>query len=73
MLMGSLYCHVLVGTESLNLCRFSVATVMFSTTVLIAVQIVFVKHLPVVVALVFFSIFGFLDGGCLSQVLDNNR
>ena len=42
--------------------RFSVATVMFSTTILIAVQMKFVKHLHVLVALGFFLFFGFLDG-----------
>lgn len=42
--------------------RFSVATVMFSTTVLIAIQMKFVKQLPIAVALAFFLVFGFLDG-----------
>lgn len=41
---------------------FSVATVMFSTTILISVQMKFVKHLHVLVALSFFLVFGFLDG-----------
>ncbi len=41
--------------------RFSVATVMFSTTILIAVQMKFVKHLHVLVVLSFFLVFGFLD------------
>ena len=41
---------------------FSVATVMFSTTTLIAVQMVYVKHLLFVVPICFFIFFGFLDG-----------
>ena len=41
---------------------FAVATVMFSTTTLLAVQMVYVKQLPVVIAVGFFLIFGFLDG-----------
>jgi KUP system potassium uptake protein len=44
------------------LARFAVATVMFSTTLLISVQMRFVKHLPVVIPLAFFLIFGFFDG-----------
>ncbi len=32
---------------------------MFSTTTLIAIQIVSVKHLPVLLAVAFFSFFGF--------------
>lgn len=35
---------------------------MFSTTTLIALQIVSVKHLPVILALAFFIFFGFFDG-----------
>lgn len=35
---------------------------MFSTTVLIAVQMKFVKHWHALVALGFFIVFGFLDG-----------
>ena len=42
--------------------RFSVATVMFSKTTLIALQIVSVKRLPVILALAFFIFFGFFDG-----------
>lgn len=41
---------------------FSVATVMFSTTVLIAVQMKFVKHWHALIAVGFFLVFGFLDG-----------
>ncbi|EKM57720.1 uncharacterized protein PHACADRAFT_251527 [Phanerochaete carnosa HHB-10118-sp] len=58
---------IVVGTfrNSTNLSNaygFSVATVMFSTTILIAIQMRFVKHLPIIVALAFFLVFGFLDG-----------
>lgn len=35
---------------------------MFSTTTLIAIQIVYVKHLPVIIAIGFFLTFGFFDG-----------
>ena len=35
---------------------------MFSTTTLIAIQIVSVKHLPIVLAVAFFVLFGFFDG-----------
>jgi len=35
---------------------------MFSTTVLLAVQMRYVKHLPVVIAIGYFVIYGFLDG-----------
>jgi len=45
-----------------NAYGFSVATVMFSTTILIAIQMRFVKHWHLAVAIAFFCIFGFLDG-----------
>jgi KUP system potassium uptake protein len=35
---------------------------MLSTTTLIAVQMVYVKHWPVIVALGFFLFYGFIDG-----------
>jgi len=41
---------------------FAVATVMFSTTTLIAVQMIYVKHWPIVVAVAFFLFYGFIDG-----------
>ena len=41
---------------------FAVATVMFSTSTLIAVQMIYVKHWPVVVAVGFFLLYGFIDG-----------
>ena len=41
---------------------FSVATVMFSTTTLIAIQMIYVKHMSPLIAIVFFLFFGFLDG-----------
>ncbi|KAF9468639.1 potassium transporter [Collybia nuda] len=44
-----------------NAYGFAVATVMFSTSVLIAVQIFYVKHLPLVLALCYFFTFGFFD------------
>ncbi|KAI0061789.1 potassium transporter [Artomyces pyxidatus] len=50
------------ATKLTNAYGFAVATVMFSTTVLIAFQMRYIKHLPVIVALAFFLFFGFLDG-----------
>ena len=41
---------------------FCVATVMFSTSILIAVQIRYVKHLPIIIGLSYFIVFGFFDG-----------
>lgn len=45
-----------------NAYGFAVATVMFSTTWLIAVQIRYIKGLPAIVALAYFIPFGFFDG-----------
>lgn len=45
-----------------NAYGFAVATVMFSTSWLIAVHIYYVKALPVIVALAYFIPFGFFDG-----------
>jgi len=50
------------STQLTNAYGFAVATVMFTTTVLIAVQMRFVKHLPYVFGISFFLFFGFLDG-----------
>lgn len=49
-------------TALTNAYGFSVATVMFATTILISIQIVYVKRKPVMLALAFFFGFGFLDG-----------
>lgn len=35
---------------------------MFSTTTIIAIQMVYVKHLPIILAIAFFLPFGFFDG-----------
>lgn len=54
-----------VGTSGLLLnysVSFAVATVMFSTTTLIAVQMFYVKHWPVLIAVAFFLFYGFIDG-----------
>jgi len=48
-------------TNLTNAYGFCVATVMFSTSILIAVQIYYVKHLPAVLALAYLLIFGFFD------------
>ena len=45
-----------------NAYGFAVATVMFSTSVLIAIQIPVIKHLPIVVGVAYFLTFGFFDG-----------
>lgn len=42
--------------------RFAVATVMLTTTFLIALQFKYVKGWPAVLGIVFFFIFGFFDG-----------
>lgn len=45
-----------------NAYGFAVATVMFSTSVLIAIQIPAIKHLPIVLGVAYFLTFGFFDG-----------
>ncbi|KAG8998098.1 hypothetical protein FRB90_012379 [Tulasnella sp. 427] len=45
-----------------NAYGFAVSTVMFVTTSLVAIQAYYTKHLPLVVAVGFFLIFGFFDG-----------
>jgi KUP system potassium uptake protein len=45
-----------------NAYGFAVATVMFSTSVLITIQIPAIKHLPVIVGIAYFLTFGFFDG-----------
>ncbi|KAH8984778.1 potassium transporter [Lactarius hatsudake] len=50
------------ATQLTNAYGFAVATVMFTTTVLIALQMRYVKFLPVIVSILFLGFFGFLDG-----------
>jgi KUP system potassium uptake protein len=50
------------ATQLANAYGFAVATVMFTTTVLIALQMRYVKHLPWIIGILFFLFFGFLDG-----------
>ncbi|KAH8984779.1 potassium transporter [Lactarius hatsudake] len=50
------------ATQLTNAYGFAVATVMFTTTVLIALQMRYVKFLPVIVSVLFLGFFGFLDG-----------
>ncbi|TFK33003.1 potassium transporter [Crucibulum laeve] len=45
-----------------NAYGFAVATVMLSTSVLLAVQMFYVKHLPLTLAIAYFISFGFFDG-----------
>lgn len=50
------------ATQLTNAYGFAVATVMFTTTILISVQMRYVKHLPLLVSILFLLFFGFLDG-----------
>jgi KUP system potassium uptake protein len=50
------------ATQLTNAYGFAVATVMFTTTILISVQMRYVKRLPLIVAILFLLFFGFLDG-----------
>jgi KUP system potassium uptake protein len=50
------------ATQLTNAYGFAVATVMFTTTVLISLQIRYVKHLPHIFGVLFLLCFGFLDG-----------
>jgi KUP system potassium uptake protein len=50
------------STNLTNAYGFAVATVMFTTSVLISLQIRYVKHLPWIISILFFSFFGFIDG-----------
>lgn len=49
-------------TQLTNAYGFAVATVMFTTTCLIAIQIRYIKKLSVFISIGFFIIFGFFDG-----------
>jgi len=49
-------------TNLANAYGFAVATVMFSTSVLIAIQIPAIKHLPIFLGVAYFLTFGFFDG-----------
>ncbi|KZV71451.1 potassium transporter [Peniophora sp. CONT] len=48
-------------TQLTNAYGFAVSTVMFTTTALVAMQVVYVKQRPVVLALLLFGFFGFVD------------
>ena len=52
-------------TNLTNAYGFAVATVMYTTTCLIAIQMRCIKKLPVVISIVFFTIWGFFDGETL--------
>ena len=54
------------STNLTNAYGFAVATVMFTTSVLIMLQMRYVKHLPWIVGISFLSFFGFLDGNWVS-------
>ena len=44
-----------------NAYGFAVSTVMFTTTALVAMQVVYVKQKPIILALLLFGFFGFID------------
>ncbi|PPQ85166.1 hypothetical protein CVT25_004173 [Psilocybe cyanescens] len=44
-----------------NAYGFAVATVMISTSLLLAIQMYYVKHFPIIISLCYFLIFGFFD------------
>jgi KUP system potassium uptake protein len=54
------------STQLTNAYGFAVATVMFTTSVLISLQIRYVKHLPWIIGILFFLFFGSLDGKWVS-------
>lgn len=49
-------------TNLTNAYGFAVSTVMFTTSVMIAIQIRYVKKWPVLVSILYFIPFGFFDG-----------
>lgn len=49
-------------TALTNAYGFAVATVMISTSVLLAVQMYYVKHWPIAAGLAYFVLYGFIDG-----------
>lgn len=55
-------------TKLTNAYGFAVATVMFTTTCLIAIQIRYIKKLSVFISIGFFIIFGFFDGKTVSYI-----
>ena len=55
-------------TKLTNAYGFAVATVMFTTTCLIAIQIRYIKKLSVFISVGFFIIFGFFDGKTVSYI-----
>ncbi|KAG5650229.1 hypothetical protein H0H81_000252 [Sphagnurus paluster] len=56
-----------------NAYGFSVATVMLTTSMLIAVHIYYVKNLSVILAIGYTLIFGFFDGESLEDVFDDGN
>ncbi|KAG6833454.1 hypothetical protein H0H87_006821 [Tephrocybe sp. NHM501043] len=56
-----------------NAYGFAVATVMFSTSLLIATQIYYVKGWPIVLAIGYFLTFGFFDVPCIGTKFDLGR
>lgn len=49
-----------------NAYGFAVATVMISTSLLLSIQMHYVKHLPIIVGVCYFTVFGFFDGAIQS-------
>jgi KUP system potassium uptake protein len=50
------------ATQLSNAYGFAVSTVMFTTTALASLQVVYVKQRPIMLAVLFFGFFGFFDG-----------
>ena len=59
---------VVVFPNLTNAYGFAVATVMFTTSVMIAIQMKYVKKLPVIIGIIYFIIFGFFDGEFLKSL-----
>jgi KUP system potassium uptake protein len=56
------------ATQLTNAYGFAVATVMFTTSVLISLQIRYVKQLPFILGVAFLLFFGFLDGKTMDRI-----
>lgn len=55
-----------------NAYGFAVATVMISTSILLAVQMVYVKRWPVIVPILYILSFGFFDGGYILNIFERS-
>lgn len=55
------------ATQLTNAYGFAVATVMFTTSVLISLQIPYVKQRPYILGIAFLFSFGFVDGKAINH------